>query len=280
MKSIRRSKLNAKFVIYIFLCLAGIFAAFPVVWMLAMSVRPNFEVFKWPPTFIPEKFTLEPYVKVFNNPEYLRFFLNSYIVAGVVTLISIIVAVLAGYGFSRFTFKGKRILNLFVISTQTVPPITLLIPYFSMVVAFGLFDSYIALFLTYTALTLPYAILMMTGYFNTLSKELDEAVMIDGGSRFYALWRILLPLSLPGLVATAVYTFLLAWNEFLFALTLTKSTSMRTIPVGIGLLMGQHAYEWNIMMSISILGSAPILILYLIAQKYFLSGMTSGAMKE
>jgi multiple sugar transport system permease protein len=189
------------------------------------------------------------------------------------------VAILAGYGFSRFNFKGKKVLNLFVISTQTVPPITLLIPYFSMVVVFQIYDTYLALFFTYTALTLPYAILMMTGYFNTISQELDEAVLIDGGSRSYALWRVIVPLSVPGMVATAVYTFLLAWNEFLFALTLTKSTAMRTVPVGIALLMGQHAYEWNVMMSISLLGSAPILLIYLVAQRFFLSGMTAGSIK-
>jgi multiple sugar transport system permease protein len=120
---------------------------------------------------------------------------------------------------------------------------------------------------------------MMTGYFNTLPKELDEAVMVDGGSTFYALWRVLVPLSVPGIIATGVYTFLLAWNEFLFALTLTKSTEMRTVPIGIHLLMGQHAYEWNEMMAMSLLGSFPILIMFLIAQRYFLAGMTAGSVK-
>ncbi len=280
MKSIKQSTSRARVIVYILLVLSGLFALFPVLWMFLMSIRPNVEIFKWPPTFLPEEFTLEPYTKVLNNSTYLRFFFNSYIVALVVTFSTVIVAILAGYGFSRFNFQGKKILNLFVVSTQMIPPITLLIPYFSMVVAFRLFDTYTALFLTYIVLTLPYAILMMTSYFNTISKELDEAVMIDGGSRFYALWRILVPLSLPGIIATTVFSFLLSWNEFAFALTLTKSTSMRTIPVGISLLMGQHAYEWNVMMAISILGSAPVLLLYLVAQRYFLSGMTSGAIKE
>lgn len=170
-------------------------------------------------------------------------------------------------------------LNLFIISTQTGPPITLLIRYFGLVVAFKMYDTYFALIFTYMAFTLPYAILMMTGYFNTLPKELDEAVMVDGGSNFFALWHVLVPVSIPGIVATAVYTFLLAWNEFLFALTLTKTTEMRTVPIGIQQLMGQHAYEWNEMMAMSVLGSLPILIMFLAAQRYFLAGMTAGSVK-
>ena len=120
---------------------------------------------------------------------------------------------------------------------------------------------------------------MMTGYFNTLPKALDEAVMMDGGSRFVALWRVLIPISVPGLVSTGIYTFMLAWNEFLFALTLTKTMNMRTVPVGIALLMGQHSYEWNEMMAMSVLGCLPVLLLYLFFQRYFIAGMTAGSVK-
>jgi len=154
-----------------------------------------------------------------------------------------------------------------------------LIPYFGLVVAFRLFDTYYALILTYMVFTLPYAILMMTGYMNTLPRELDEAVLVDGGSSWSALWRVLVPVSIPGIVATGVYTFLLAWNEFLFALTLTKSMEMRTVPIGIQLLMGQHAYDWNEMMAMSVLGSLPLVLVYLGAQRYFLAGLTAGSVK-
>ena len=128
--------------------------------------------------------------------------------------------------------------------------------------------------------TLPYAVLMMTGYFNTLPKELDEAVLVDGGSCFLALWKVLVPVSIPGIIATGVYTFLLSWNEFLFALTLTKTNEMRTVPIGIQQLMGQHAYEWNEMMAMSLLGCLPVLLMYLFAQRYFLDGMTAGSVKS
>ncbi len=279
-KSIKRKLNFLTITTYLGLAIGLVYACFPVVWMLFSSLKSNTEIFSIPPRLLPKEFTLEAYHSIFSNPMKVRFFLNSYLVGAAVTLLTLLVAILAGYSFSRHSFKLKKPLNLFIISTQTVPPITLLIPYFGIIVAFRMYDTYFALIFTYMVFTLPYAILMMTGYFNTLPKELDEAVMVDGGSSFTALWRVLVPVSIPGIVATGVYTFLLAWNEFLFALTLTKSTEMRTVPIGIQLLMGQHAYEWNEMMAMSILGSLPILVMYLTVQRYFLAGMTAGSVKN
>jgi multiple sugar transport system permease protein len=264
---------------YAALSVASCLVAFPVVWMLAMSVRSNMEIFTLPPSLIPEHFILDAYRQVLHSPTYLRFFFNSYIVALGVTGISLVVAIFAGYGFSRFVFRGSKLMNLFIIGTQTIPSIVLLIPYFMAIVGLGLYDTYLGLIVTFTSFCLPYSILMMTGYFNTISKELDEAVMVDGGGRIFTLCRIILPVSLPGLVATGVYTFLLAWNEFLFALTLTKSIGMRTIPVGIAFLIGEMAYQWNVIMSVAILGSVPVMLLFLLLQRYFVSGLTAGSVK-
>src|SRR4051812_19229690 len=266
--------------VYLGLAAGLVFAGFPVLWMFFSSLKSNTEIFALPPRLLPDEFTLMAYRSIFGDPTKVRFFVNSYLVAGVVTFLTVVIATLAAYAFSRYRFRLKTPLNVFIISTQTVPPITLLIPYFGMVVAFGIFNTYFALILTYMVFTLPYAILLMTGYLNTLPRELDEAVLVDGGSSWTALWRVVIPLSVPGIVATGVYTFLLAWNEFLFALTLTKSTDMRTVPIGIELLMGQHAFEWNQMMAMSVLGSLPLLLLYLLAQRYFLAGMTAGSVKS
>lgn len=266
--------------IYFGLAVGLVFACFPVLWMVFSSVKSNTEIFALPPTLLPREFTWKAYLSIFNDSSKVRFFINSYLVATAVTLLTVLIAIMAGYSLSRYQFRMKKTLSLFIISTQTVPPITLLIPYFGIVVAFRLYDTYYALILTYLVFTLPYAILMMTGYFNTLPKEFDEAVMVDGGSSWTALWRVLVPVSFPGIVATGVYTFLLAWNEFLFALTLTKSMDMRTVPIGIQLLMGQHAYEWNEMMAMSVLGSLPILAMYMFVQRYFLAGMTAGSIKN
>ena len=128
--------------------------------------------------------------------------------------------------------------------------------------------------------TLPYAIIMMTGYFNTLPRELDEAVKVDGAGSFTALWRVLVPISVPGLVSVGIYTFMIAWNEYLFALTLTRTDDMRTVPIGIQLLMGQHSYEWNEMMAMSILGCIPVLSSSSSSSGYFIGGITAGAVKS
>ncbi len=265
--------------VILLLLLGAIFAGFPVLWMLASSFKPNVEIFAYPPRLITENFSFDAYLAVLTDPEQRRFFFNSYLVSGLVTLLTLVVGIMAGFSFSRYQFRAKGIINTIIISVQAVPPITLLIPYFSLIVALRLHNTYAALVLTYMVFTLPYAIIMMTGYFNTLPRELDEAVMIDGGSRAIALWRVLVPISLPGIVAVGIYTFMQAWNEFLFALTLTKTTDMRTVPIGIQLLMGQHSYEWNEMMAMSVLGSLPVLILFLFFQRYFIAGMTAGSVK-
>lgn len=264
----------------ILLIIGTIFAGFPVLWMLLNSFKPNAEIFAWPPTWISENFTFDAYVEIFKNPEKIRFFINSYFISITVVILTLIVSILASYSFSRFNFPGKKVINTIIVSVQAVPPIVLLIPYLSLIVTIGLYNTYGALILTYLLFTLPYAILMITGYFNTLPKDLDEAVMIDGGSRFRALWSVLVPVSVPGLVSVGMYTFMLSWNEYLFALALTKTNEFRTVPVGISLLMGQHAYEWNQMMAMSILGSLPVLLLFLFFQKYFIAGMTSGSVKS
>lgn len=256
------------------------FAGFPVLWMLASSFKSNTEIFEYPPRLVTESFSFDAYVTILTDPEKVRFFVNSYVVSLSVTAFTLVVAILAAYAFSRFEFPLKRPLNMIIVSVQAVPPITLLIPYFGLMVTLGLYNTYPGLILTYMVFTLPYAIIMMTGYFNTLPRELDEAVRVDGAGSMTALWRILVPIAVPGIVSVGVYTFMIAWNEYLFALTLTKTQDMRTVPIGIQLLMGQHSYEWNEMMAMSILGSIPVLVLFLFFQRYFIGGLASGSVKS
>lgn len=277
---IGKKKLWVKVLIVILLAVGAIWAGFPILWMLLNSFKPNAEIFAWPPTWISKNFSFDTYKAIFTNPEQIRFFVNSYVIAAVVVILTLGIGILASYAFSRFDFPGKSVINTIIVSVQAVPPITLLIPYLSLIVTMKLYNTYGALILTYLIFTLPYCILMTTGYMNTLPKELDEAVMIDGGSRSTALWRILVPTAVPGLVSVGMYTFMQAWNEYLFALALTKTNDMRTVPVGINLLMGQHSYEWNQMMAMSVLGSLPILILFLFFQRYFIAGMTAGSVKS
>ena len=277
---VKRRKRGMQILTIVILLIGAIWAGFPIVWMILNSFKPNAEIFAWPPTWISENFSLDAYKAIFSNPEQIRFFVNSYIIAGIVVILTLIIGILASYAFSRFDFPGKNLINTIIISVQAVPPITLLIPYLSLIVMLRIYNTYGALILTYLIFTLPYCILMTTGFLNTIPKDLDEAVMLDGGSGFIALWKVLVPTAVPGLVSVGMYTFMQSWNEYLFALALTKTNDMRTVPVGINLLMGQHAYEWNQMMAMSVLGSLPILLLFLFFQKYFIAGMTAGSVKS
>ena len=261
------------------LLIGAVFAGLPVLWMVISSFKPNTEIFDLPPQIIADNFTLDAYTSIFSDSAKLRFFVNSYVVSLSVTVLTLLVAVLAAYAFSRFDFPLKRAINVVIVSVQAVPPITLLIPYFGLMVTLKLYNTYWALILTYIVFTLPYAIIMLTGYFNTIPKDLDEAVRVDGAGSLTALFRILVPISIPGLVSVGIYTFMIAWNEYLFALTLTRTEEMRTVPIGIQLLMGQHSYEWNEMMAMSILGCLPVLVLFLFFQRYFIGGMTAGSVK-
>ena len=275
-----RTSLVKRIMLWTGMVIAALFSGLPILWLVSSSLKANQNIFAVPPKLVDESFSFGAYMAVLMDSEKVRFFINSYGIAAIVVALTLLIALLASYSFSRFSFPGKKILNTIIISVQAVPPITLLIPYLVLVVQLRLYDTYAALVLTYVVFTLPYAILMLTGYLNTLPKELDEAVLIDGGSRFMALWRVLVPSCLPGLVSVGLYTFIQCWKEYLYALTLTKTNATRTVPIGIASLMGQYAFEWNQIMAMSILGSLPVIVIALFFQKYFISGMTAGAVKN
>ena len=258
----------------------SLFAGFPVLWMFSNSIKSNSDIFAYPPKFIPKNSSFASYSAIFTDPEKIRFFINSYSIALAVTIFTLLVSIPAAYTFSRYNFKFKQVINGVIISLQAIPPITLMIPYFAIIVKLHIYNTYQGLILTYMVFTMPYAIIMLTGYFNTLPKELDEAVKIDGGSAMTTLWKVLVPIAIPGIVTVGIYNFMICWNEFLFALTLTKTNEMRTVPVGIQLLMGQHAYKWNEMMAMSALGCLPVLLIFLFFQRYFVGGLASGSVKS
>jgi multiple sugar transport system permease protein len=266
----------------IYSLLAGMTALmlFPVAWMLTVSVRPNVEVMQIPPQWIPTVFTLEPYLKVLGSPRYLWTFVNSYVIALVVTAFSLVVGALAAYALARFRFKGQRTVIMFLITTQMFPLVLLCIPYFRVVVRLGLYDTLTALVIVYTTFTLPFCILMLRSYFAQIPKEMEEAAMVDGCSRLGAIARTLIPLSFPALVGAGLYTFLLAWNEFLFAVVLIESWGKRVITIAIYSLLAEFVTEWNMMMAFSVLASAPLVIGFIFLQRYVVQGMTAGAIKS
>jgi multiple sugar transport system permease protein len=251
---------------------------FPFYWLLASAVKPREELFRIPAVWVPEEPTLDSFVRLFQG-SFPLWFQNSTIIALSTTALGLTLAALAAYSFSRFPFAGSRALSTTFLFIQLFPVAVIVIPLFIMWSNLKLTNTYWSLIITYLVFGLPVSTWLMIGFFNAVPIELEEAAMIDGASRLGALWRITLPLSLPGLAATAIYVFLLAWNEFFFALTFMSSTEMRTIPVGLQSFFAEHSVDWGLVMAGSVVASLPVVILFGALSRYFVQGLTSGAVK-
>ena len=186
---------------------------------------------------------------------------------------------LAAYGFSRFRFRGNRPLMFLFLVTQMVPAILLLLPYFVTMRVLGLLDSYVGLVLAYSSFALPFCTWMLKGFFDSIPREIDEAAMIDGASRLQALLRVVVPLALPGMAATGLFAFLVSWNHYLFALGLATSPQMYTLPVGIALSIGEFRIAWPDLMAGAAIASVPTILVYSFLERYFVQGLTAGAVK-
>src|SRR5581483_7641226 len=210
---------------------------------------------------------------------YGRYFLNSLTVASATAAASIALGALAGYGFSRYRFRGSTGLLMGMVATQMVPGILLLITYFKVVSVVELYDTLTALILAYISFVLPFATWILKGYFDTVPTELDEAAMIDGCSPFATFRRVVAPVALPGLTATSIYAFLLAWNEFMFAYVLTDSDDKYTISVGIAHLFGEYSVAWNELMAAGMVAALPPILLYMFTSRFLVAGLTAGALR-
>ena len=276
----KNSVTNIKKCIWLASCIVVIMIILlPVFWMCSVAIRGSREIFTIPPHWIPEKITLVAFKKILNDPGFVRAFINSVFVSLSVTLISVFLSGIAGYGFSRFKFRGKNTFIVYMLSTQMIPPVLLVIPYYLILRKTGLYDTYAGLIMTYLTFTLPFCALILRGFFANIPMELDEAALIDGCSRVGAFFRIILPVSLPGVIAAALFTFLTAWNQFLFALVFTSSANRRMLTVVIGAKLGQYNIFWNDLMAINVIVCFPLIIGFFLLQKYFVRGLTAGAVK-
>ncbi len=265
---------------YLMLVLSCIIVLVPVLWMISTSVKNETELFLSPPLLWPEKPTLAAFISVFNDYPFADYFKNSLVVVIFATSISIGFSTLAGYGLSRFKFRGRASFLTFLLLSQMFPSVMLIIPYFKIMRTAGLLDSNPGLIVTYISFTIPFCTWMMYGYFKSIPKDLDEAAALDGAGHVRTFFSVVLPLTLPGIVATSVYAFITAWNEYLFALILTNSEDQKTIPIGIGQLIGQYKIEWNELMAASIYSTIPLMVLFLFLQRYLISSLTAGAVKS
>jgi multiple sugar transport system permease protein len=252
--------------------------ALPLAWMVSVSLRPNIEVMRIPPAWLPQVFTLEGYTKIFQSSRYLVVFLNTMIISLFVTFLSLALGALGAYALARFNFIGQRVVLMFLIVTQMFPLVLLSIPYFRVFVTLGLYDTRTALIIAYLTFTLPFCILMLRSYFLNISPAMEDAAMVDGCTRLGAILRILVPVSYPAFIGAGLYAFLLAWNEFLFATVLVESWENRVLTMAIYSLMAEFVTDWNTMMAFSVLASLPLVVAFIFLQKYMVQGMTAGAL--
>jgi multiple sugar transport system permease protein len=256
-----------------------VFCLFPFAWIVVSSLKDLSETFRIPPIWLPHRPTLQNFVAVLTLRSFGRYFLNSLIVSGATTSLSIILASLAGYGFSRFKFPGARALMVGVLAAQMFPGLVLIIPVFTLASRVHLLNTYFVLILAYTSFSLPFCVWMMKGFFDGIPQELDEAAVIDGCTSMGVFMRVALPLSLPGLVATAMFSFLVAWNEFLFGVVLATRENMYVVTVGIASTIGEFQIRWNELMASAVLATLPTLILYSLMERHLVRGLSAGAVK-
>jgi ABC-type glycerol-3-phosphate transport system permease component len=252
---------------------------FPFWWMLLSSIKTLRELYTVPPIWWPSAPTLDNYYTVLFKSNIPRYFLNSVIISVGSTGLALLLAIFASYGFARFRFAGSRILQLFVLVGQLLPTAAIIVPLFITLRVLGLVNTFLGLILVYLIITLPLSVWMLTSYFRAIPRELDEAATIDGASRVGILFRIILPLSTPGIVAVCVYAFVTTWNEFIFALCFATDSSVKTLPIGLAEFSTEFNTDWGAVMAASVIMTLPIALLFLSMQRSFVGGLTAGATK-
>ena len=265
---------------YIVLIAFALIVLVPVLWMISTSLKTEAETIVIPPTWIPNTITFDAYVRIWRDYPFLIYFRNSLIIVLGSMILSTAVSSFAGYGVTRFKFKGRRAFMTFTLMTQMFPSIMLLIPYYKVLSVYGIKDTYVGMILVYVSFTIPFCSWMMAGFFRTIPLELDEAATIDGCNHFRTFTRIILPLTLPGIASTSIYSFITGWNEYMFAQVLITNPALKTVPIGIAELNGYYKIMWNDMMAASLISTIPLVLLFLFLQRSFISSLTAGAVKQ
>jgi multiple sugar transport system permease protein len=269
----------------VFLAVLIVFALLPMAWMLLTSIKTQFAALQFPPEWIPHNPTLANYLTLLSpqsdvGREFLRYLINSLWVSFASTVLGVTVAVPAAYAFSRFRFPGRNLLFYGVLLRNMFPAVVFLMPLFIMMRWLGLVNTQASLILTYLTFGLPLSIWLLKGFYDNIPVQLEQAARIDGASRFRAFLLIVMPLSSPGIIATAIYSFIQAWNEYVYALTFLNDQSKLTLPVGLQRFFTEYATNWPGLMAASFIMSVPVVALFLVLQKYFVRALTEGAVKS
>jgi ABC-type glycerol-3-phosphate transport system permease component len=256
-----------------------VIVAVPFLLMISTSFKPQQYTFEYPPRLIPREVTLDNYTQALSKDMFFLYFLNSFVVAVATTVSTVLISSLLAYAFSRMEFPGKDLLFYILLVGMMIPPVTLIIPQFLVAKALKLLNNLAGLVIVYVTMNLSMQTFLLRGFFESIPSELEDAVCIDGGSRWTIFWHIVLPLSRPGLATVAIFTFLYSWDEFPWAHVAIKETTLRTFPIAIALFQNQHLTQWGQVFAASIMALIPVVIVFALFQRHFIRGIAHSGLK-
>jgi len=265
--------------VYFVLMSVVAFILFPIFWMVSSSFKPQTELFARDITMLPVEWTLESYRSVWQGTAFPTYFWNSFKVAALSTLCSVVISMYAAYAIARIRFAGRYAFGMLLLITQMLPHILLVIPLFLVMQRLKLLNTHTALILAYTAVSLPFTVWLLRGFFEAIPEELEDAAAIDGASLLTIFHRIILPLAGPGLAAVAMFSFIRAWNEFLFALVFLQSRVFFTLPIGLASFQEEFTFRWDLIMAGASIITVPVLFFFLLMQRFIVQGLLGGAVK-
>lgn len=274
-------RLGLSSVKYAGLVIILIFLLFPIYWMVVTALKSNMEAYMYPPTFLPKAPTLASFKSLLTvNNQFFVYYKNNFIVSGISALISTFVALMSGYALSRFHFKWNRWILAALLSSQMFPVVSRMISLYGLLGKVHLINTRTGLILAIVAAQIPFCVMLMSGFYDSVPTELEEAATVDGCKRFQTLFRVIIPLVKPGMLAVGIYSFLMTWDDYLHAATLIQSDALRTLSVGIALrYLGELSYDWSLVNAISVVGALPMVLLFVFFQKYMVKGLVAGAVK-
>ena len=264
---------------YVYLSVLAALAAFPLIWILLSSVKGKGEITGDPTAFWPKSFTFENYRIVLQQLNFTNNIINSIIIAGATTLIAVVISALGAYGVVRFFPRFGKKLTRVLITTYMFPPILLAVPYSIIMGKVGMMNNRLGLVIVYLSFSVPYAVWLLVGFFQTVPLDIEEAARVDGANKLTVFGRVVLPIVAPGIVAVAIYTFINAWNEFLYSLILMNSSSKMTVAVALKSLEGQEVLDWGVMMAASALVVIPSVVFFMLIQNKIAGGLAAGSVK-
>ncbi len=277
--SLKKQKIKSTIVTCILVLFVVIMVGFPLLWMIISSFKPGTELFNVPPRIFPKSFSLEWYKQAFSNENVIHYFFNSLKIAGIVMIVDMVIGTLTAYSVTRFSYKGSRLLRMSILAAYCIPPIMLMIPLYKIMATLHLTGSHVGVIIGHLTITLPFSVWLLISFFRKLPREIDEAAMIDGASEWQVFLRIDFPLCISGVLSTGIMAFIMSWNEFLLSSVLINKEAMKTLTVGISNYISSTHIDWGIIMALGTITTIPVVILFGAVQKYFVEGMTAGAVK-